>query len=192
MLRRVTSRALQRWRTAVKADLDQIEAAHAALGGKSRGRRYATLQLNHAYVMLLSSQFQGFCRELHTEAVDWTVKHTTPGAIAAVLSASLLQGRKLDSGNPNPGNIGSDFARVGLPLWQRVTALGGRNVTRQQKLEELNTWRNAVAHQDWSKVGPDLQLKTVKGWRAACDGLAASFDKATRDYLTQLAGAKPW
>jgi len=48
--------------------LDEIEAAHASVGGTGPGRRYATQQINQAYALLIASQFQGFCHDLHTES----------------------------------------------------------------------------------------------------------------------------
>lgn len=51
-----------------KGALGEIAAAHTAVGGQGSGRRYATQEINHAYAVLLSSQFQRFCRDLHTEA----------------------------------------------------------------------------------------------------------------------------
>ena len=50
--------------------LDEIAGADAAVGGAARGRRYATQQINRAYAVLLASEFQGFCRDLHSECVD--------------------------------------------------------------------------------------------------------------------------
>lgn len=64
----VPSAALQTWKSTAKGALDEIAAAHAAVGGQGPGRRYATQEINHAYAVLLSSQFQRFCRDLHTEA----------------------------------------------------------------------------------------------------------------------------
>jgi hypothetical protein len=188
----VSSAALAQWNTKASAALDQIVAAHAAVGGSSRGRRYATLQVNHAFAMLLSSQFQGFCRDLHSEAVDFLVASVAPASVGTVLRSMLLQGRKLDSGNPNPGNLGADFGRLGMQFWPDVNALDVRNGSRQAELEALNAWRNAIAHQDWSKVGPSLHLGTVRGWRSTCRALAKSFDQAVRRHLGTLVGHDPW
>ncbi len=55
------SNSLLRWRESQRSKLDEIMEAHRAVGGAGRWRRYATEQVNHAYAMLLSSQFQGFC-----------------------------------------------------------------------------------------------------------------------------------
>ncbi len=46
----------------------------------------------------------------------------------------LTQGRKLDSGNPNPGNLGSDFNRFGLDFWAVVDRLDVRNPDRRGAL----------------------------------------------------------
>jgi hypothetical protein len=126
-----------------------------------------------------SSQFQRFCRDLHTEASSFLVEKGAQGAFQSIARLALTQGRKLDSGNPNEGNIGSDFARLGVnTLWRDVSTHSTRNPGRRKKLETLNKWRNAIAHQDFAKVGgnPALILSTVESWRAACEGLAVSLD----------------
>ena len=129
----MASVALQTWRTIAAAELDQIQAAHAAVGGRGRGRRYATLQLNHAYTMLLSSQFQRFCRDLHSEVAAFLAQNGAVGAFKLVALTALTQSRKLDTGNPNEGNIGSDFARLGMTdLWDDVNARHGYNQRRRK------------------------------------------------------------
>ncbi|HKY34908.1 MAG TPA: hypothetical protein VJN18_03110 [Polyangiaceae bacterium] len=191
----MASVALANWNGARKTALAEIAAAHGALGGKGPGRRYATLQLNHAYTVLLSSQFQGFCRDLHSEAVDFLVAHTQPTTVAAVLRAVTTQGRKLDHGNPNPGNLGSDFARLGMSFWNDVGLVDRRKGQRLAALDSLNDWRNAIAHQDWSGVpnqNPALQLRQVNAWQAACAGLATSFDTAVGQHLAGMVGQPPW
>ncbi len=49
----------------------------AELGGWALDHRYATRQLNHAYTVVLAAQFQGFCRDLHSESAIW---ESTDGA----------------------------------------------------------------------------------------------------------------
>ena len=93
------SASLQNWMMARATELSQIRNAHATVGGTSRGRRYATQQINHAYVMLLSGHFQGFCRDLHTECVDHIVNAMSPAIPAALLSVvrtEFLRARQLD------------------------------------------------------------------------------------------------
>ena len=190
------SLSYQKWDTLRRAALDQIESAHGLVGGTARGRRYATQQINHAYAVLLSSQFQGFCRDLHSECAGCLARTAKPDALGAILRFEFIQNRKLDKGNPNPGNIGSDFNRLGIAFWSRVGAHDARNNDRRDRLEQLNGWRNAIAHQyfDPAKLGgtTTLRLETVRSWRRATDGLAASFEAVMQAYLTDLTGSPPW
>src|SRR5205823_8276342 len=134
---------------------------------------------------LLSSQFQGFCRDLHSECVDDLVA-ATPVDLRTLLRAQFLWGRSLDKGNPSPGNIGSDFGRFGVPFWTEVRADYRQNDRRQELLEELNSWRNAIAHQDFdpAKLGgtTTLHLARVRQWRSSLNQLARSFDNVMRGH----------
>ncbi|NLS98265.1 MAG: hypothetical protein GXX96_39550 [Planctomycetaceae bacterium] len=190
------SNSLNRWNTTRAQALDQIAHAHRRVGGSGRGRRYATEQINHAYTMLLSSQFQGFCRDLHSEAVDHIVRSVTPVPLQAVVRADFMLHRKLDSGNPNPSNIGADFNRLGLRFFDQIRARSRWNIGRIDHLEDLNRWRNAIAHQafDPAKLGGiiHLRLAMVKQWRAACEQLAVVFDDVLGDHVVHIAGVRPW
>lgn len=108
------SRSLKTWQVDGRRALDEIDAAHRAISGTGRGRRFAVQQINQAHVVLLSSQFQRFCRDLHTECIEYLSNDPALGARGLILRSRLTAGRKLDSGNPNPGNIGSDFGRFGV------------------------------------------------------------------------------
>jgi hypothetical protein len=190
----VGSNALRKWLSGGQATLDQIEAAHAAVGGKGPGRRHATLQINHAYVVLLASQFQAFARDLHTEAADVVVSHTQPGDAATLLGILLTQGRKLDQGNAGPSSLGADFGRLGMEFWKDVRAFGHRNARRQQQLDRLVMWRNAIAHQDYTRVGgdPKIGIAQVRAWRATCRALSKAMDTAVGTHLRVLVGTTPW
>ncbi len=186
----VRSASLLKWEHERSAQLDRIEAAHAAVADAAKGQRWATNQIDQAYAMLLSSQFQGFCRDLHSEAADALLRPVTAVRLRLTLAREFSFSRKLDRGNPNPGNIGSDFARLGIPLWAAVHAHDARNSTRLKRLETLCAWRNAIAHQDFSEEcdAEALMLSLVRSWRGACNGLARSFDCVVGRYLADLAG----
>jgi hypothetical protein len=188
------SRAFNYWKRERAQALDEIAAAHFAVGGTGRGRRYATQHINQAYAVLVCSQFQGFCRDLHSEAVDYLVTSIQPVSLRSVIRIRMTEGRKLDRGNPNPGNLGSDFKRIGLDFWERLQTSQRSNKSRQEKLEELTVWRNAIAHQDFSKLDPtqNLRLNMVKAWRSACDKLAEQFDQVVGQYLQHTLGSAPW
>ncbi len=187
--------SLQRWQSDRATSLDEIEEAHRSIGGTGPGRRYATQQINQAYAVLLSAQFQAFCRDLHTESAAFLINSVQPIVLQPILLDEFGLFRKLDQGNPNPGNIGSDFNRLGIDLWAKSKAADRRTAKRQKELMELNEWRNAIAHQDFnpSKLGGlVLTLGQVRSWRGACNGLAATFDHVLADHIGRLLGAKPW
>jgi hypothetical protein len=190
------SAALQAWSSIRLGLLDEIEAAHASIGGKGRGRRYATEQLNHAYAVLLSSHFQGFCRDLHTESVEHLVNAVEPASLQDVFETEYRLHRRLDTGNPNPGNIGSDFNRLGVDFWDEVRTCDARTNSRLSRLEALNRWRNAIAHQDFHAAVSGgttyLRLGTIREWRSACEGLATSFDRVMRGHIQLHIGTQPW
>lgn len=188
------SASLQRWRSIRRSALDEIEDAHRSIGGGGRGRRYATQQINHAYTILLSSQFQGYCRDLHSECANYLVQAVTPVSLRTTFRNALVSNRKLDKGNPNPGNIGSDFNPFGLVFWDEVRNLDLRNQASQNRIEELNDWRNAIAHQDFTKFpgGSFLRLGRVRAWRASCNQLAVAFDSVMRQHIQMITGAVPW
>lgn len=190
------SMSWQQWTSTRARQLDDIEAAHRSVGGTGRGRRFATEQINHAYAVLLASQFQGFCRDLHTECVDQLVLAAAPITLRSPLRVEFLLNRTLDRGHANPGSIGSDFNRLGLRFWERVYLAHPDNERRRQRLDELNRWRNAIVHQDFdaSALGGDttLRLPQVRAWRRSCNRLARSFDNVMQAYLAATTGMSPW
>jgi hypothetical protein len=191
------SRAYRQWNRIRSAELDEVEAAHTLLGGTARGRRYTTEQINRAYAVLLASQFQGFARDLHTESVDYLVDVIPHPGFRAAMREELLWNRQLDTKNANQGTIGGDFGRLGmLGLWTQVDGVFASNSRRRQWLEELNSWRNAIAHQsfDPSLLGgtTHLRLARVQRWRRGCDKLARSLDRVLRAYIQSVTGNNPW
>src|SRR5438477_12896075 len=122
----MASHSLARWRHAAKLRLAKIENARLAVGGRGVMAGLAAEQIKFAYVVLLSSHFQAFCRDLHTEAADFVYPAAAP-QIQGILKMLLTQDRKLDRGNPNPGNIGSDFNRFNFNCWGEVIDLDPRN-----------------------------------------------------------------
>ena len=186
------SMSLQAWRTNRRSALDEMEIAHRSVGGTGPGRRYAT-QINQAYAVLLSSQFQGFCRDLHSECANHYVRTVPSGILRTAIRDGLDQSRKLDKGNPNPGNIGADYNRFGLFFWDEVLNLDNRNERRQTQLMGLNEWRNAIAHQDFAALGVTvLRIQQVREWRRVCNALATCFDEVMRSHLHTINGTPPW
>jgi RiboL-PSP-HEPN len=183
------------WNTTRRTVFAQLEKAHRRMEGKGPGRRFTTQHINQAYAVSLSSQFQAFCRDLHDECVAHLASVVAPIALRISLRGVYLLGRKLDAGNPNPGNVGSDFGRFGLDFWNEVRNRDIRNEARQAQLEELNRWRNAIAHQniDPAILGTvTLRLTKVKTWVRACHRLAIAFDDVMLGHIQSLTGMPPW
>jgi len=145
---------------------------------------------------MLSGQFQGFCRDLHSERVNHLVSHVQPLSMRTMLTAEFHFGRKLDTGNPNPGNIGNDFNRFGFDFWSALFAYDPQLNAHQDELRLINEWRNAIAHQsfDPAKLGGSTALRhsQIKLWRKSCDVLAEAFDSVLANQLAVVTGSKPW
>jgi hypothetical protein len=191
------SAAFQDWTTVRAAALNGIESAYRSIRRSGPGWWIATQQVNQFYAVMLSSHFQAFCRDLHTECAESLVAPVSPPDLRRALYINAMHGRRLDTGNPNAGNIGADFNRLSLEFWPAVDVDHPRNPRRKALLEELNGWRNAIAHQSFApamlKGGRAvLPLSRVQGWRKACDGLARSFDTVLRGHLLTITGTVPW
>jgi hypothetical protein len=191
------STSYRQWRTLRTAALDEIARAHAAVGGTARGRRYTTQQINRAYTMLLASQFQGFCRDLHSECVDHILGVISPPtALARLVRAEFTRGRQLDRGNAQSSSLGADFGRLGIDLWDELASHDPASPSWRADLDVLNEWRNAIAHEDFTspRLGGimNLRLAQVRRWRRACVRLARAMDEVMHQYLQALTGVPPW
>jgi hypothetical protein len=192
------SSALTRWRTVGQAEIAELLAAHHAIGGTGPGRRTATQQINHALVVQLAAQFQCYCRDLHGVCADAMIS-AAPAALQLMLERAFTVGRKLDRQNAHSGTLGDDFARFGFEFWPMVTALGQQYAARRRRLDQLNAWRNAIAHQDFRRVAVDPltggtrpDLLTFRTWRRALDQLASGIDRAMYYELCIINAVSPW
>lgn len=192
------SQALRLWQVDSSAKLNELVAAHGRAGGTRRGRRYTTEQLNASLVAQIAAHFQLYCRNLHTEAAQALVSEAPP-AYRAILRLALTNRRGLDRGNAWAETVGADFARFDLDIWAASQARDVRTATRRVRLQQLNTWRNAIAHQDFVfsaeqqalLVGTSLTLLWAQRWRSACHGLALVFDVVVADHVGELVGTRP-
>jgi hypothetical protein len=186
------SQSLARWNGESAAALDRMEEVHAQLGGSGPGRRYAMQQVNESFLVMVASRFQRYCRDLHTETLDCLMQVVTDPNIAPIVRGAFILGRQLDSKNAQPSALGSDFGRLGMKFWDEVYEAHRKNKTRKERLEVLNAWRNAIAHQDFSdaRLGArtDVRLGEVRAFRRLCSALALSFDKVALAHVKAVAG----
>jgi hypothetical protein len=191
------STSYRQWRTVRASALDEINSAHAAVGGKERGRRYTTQQINRAYAVLVASQFQGFARDLHSECVDHLLSVLAPPpALRNLVWAEFTRGRQLDRGNAQSSSLGADFGRLGVDFWDDLKTYKAASGAWKDDLDLLNEWRNAIAHQDFTSVKlsgiTNLRLVQVQQWRRSCGQLARAMDEVMRQHLHTLTGRSPW
>jgi hypothetical protein len=142
-----------------------------------------------AYVVLLSAHFQGFCRDLNTEAAQ-VIAGKVWRTLRLLIQEQFTAHRQLDRGNPTHDHLNADFRRFGFGL---DMAVDPANVPRLSHLAALNQWRNVAAHQGTTApAGIPLNLPAVQSWRASCDGLAASLDGIVYNQLRRLLRRPPW
>ena len=167
------SAALAGWRTARTPNLQQIDGQCAAsLAATPPNPRLAEENVR-GYAVLLSAHFQGFCRDLYTEAAQ-LVASKVRRTLQVLVQAQFTAQRALDHGNPTSANLKRDFERFGFTL--DLAAADPANPTRLQDLAELNRWRNIAAHHGIVPPGGLPSLADLRKWRASCDGLATSLD----------------
>ena len=191
----MSSIAHQIWFSARAARLDEVELAHTAVRGTGSSRRYATQQLNHAYTVLLAAEFQGVCRELHSEAVV-ALLAAMPKAVQKIVAEEFTWNRQLDRANATSSALGSDFGRLGIELWSRVDVIDANGPALRRALDELITWRNAIAHHDFqtARLGGKMALpiRRVRRWRKTCSRIVRVLDRLLREHILQLTGHVPW
>lgn len=193
------SAALLDWSTSRATGLDNLQNVHSTFTGRRQGRQWATEQLNHSLILRLAGEFQGFSRDLHDEAVTCIVDHVSTDAdTLRLLRANFERNRFVDSGNANPGNLGTDFGRLGLTLWGDIRALyPTRGPQWNDALTRLNAARNAIAHNNRTQLleagrQQPLTLRSARRWRGSLNGLTAAMDKVVGAYLKNLTGKDPW
>ena len=150
--------------------------------------------------MAVAGHFQRFCRSLHDEAVAAAANQVTPASIGKLLGDRLSDGRQLDRGNARPAALQADFRRFDIRLWDDLIQLDGRNRQRHQQLDQLNAWRNAVAHQGFplssstamAVAGSARTLRWARVCRGNCAALAQQIDSIVSLHLTSLIGRRPW
>jgi hypothetical protein len=196
----VPSRAWVGWDGARAKRLDQLVAAHAAIGGTDRGRRTLTEPINWALVLILAAEFQGYVRELHDECSDAAAAGISGGNLIqfAVVRNSLTTNRGLDRVNAKTETISEDFGRFGIDVWAQIKSSVASGVRWKTGIDRLNTARNGIAHHELAKLhrlradGYPLILSTVKSWRTACTGVARHLDRTLGAHLKQVTGVDPW
>jgi len=193
--------SLNTWTTVRAQRIKRLRAAHEAFGGTGPGRRWVTDELNHALILRLASEFQGFARDLHDECGLFIARCLAPGnqQLQDSLRIPYTLHRKMNQGNADPGTLGNDFGLFGMVLWADLQARYPTHAGAwNQKLLALNMARNGIAHDDGTKIarvqanGWPLTLRSVDRWKSSLDGLARGIDRAVGGHLKLMYGTTPW
>jgi hypothetical protein len=152
-----------------------------------------------AYILLLAGHFQRYCRALHDEAVGIAAVHVRPPG-AAVMVDWLSANRRLDRGNAHAAALRDDFRWLGTDLWVELVRMDHRNRRRRTQLDQLNAWRNGIAHQALPLAGGHVEaaagsartLRWARLWRANCSALAQQLDRFVKKRLNSMLGVRPW
>lgn len=198
---RMSSASLITWAAIRAHRIKRLQAAHEAFGGTGPGRRWVTDELNHALILRLASEFQGFARDLHNESGLFVARSLAPGnqRLQDSLRVPYTQYRKLNQGNADPATLGNDFGLFGVALWPELLARYPTHAKGwNQKLVALNVARNGIAHDDGAKItrvqadGWPLTLRSVDRWKSSLDGLARGMDRVVAGHLKLMYGTTPW
>lgn len=185
------STSLLNWQNDRMPRLGHVEAQCAASLAAPAHPQLADENLR-GYVVLLSAHFQGFCRDLSTEATQIIVSKVRP-TLQVIIQSQFSAQCALDHGNPNLSNFAKDFQRLG-PGFRLSDELAADPVNAPwiHDLAALNQWRNIAAHHGTIPAGPPLTLALLQGWRRSCDGLATSLDAIIYNQLRAILRRSPW
>ena len=167
--------------------------------GTERGRRWDSEYVNCAVITRLLAEFQGFSRDLLTDAVDHVVdQFHAPPALVGMLRGAFVSTSALSKGNPTWTALTTDFGQLGLSLKSAVDLRYAVNGPRwRTRLDAALYARNAIAHADDDKLivcraRHDLTMRRAREWRRSLNGLCAGLDAVVGTHLTQMTGVAPW
>lgn len=193
----MASTALDIWHTSRTARLDRLQLTHAAIGGMGAGHRLVTEELNHALILRLAAEFQGFARDLHNEAAETIGAELASGVAARerALLHAFTSSRRLGRGNATADTLRYDFQLLGLDLWDELEQRYPAQRPRwRERLEWLNTARNGLAHSDPERIervvnaGWPPTLRSARRWRSTLEQLAVGMDRVTGEHIAQVFG----
>jgi len=193
------SRALREWRTTQRAELDRVDVLLRGVRGAGAAERAMRRHVVDGGIVLLAGHFQRYCREVYGEAVGFLAGQIQPTSAGSVLGDLLMERPALGRGNANSLTLGNDFKRMHLNIWKALERRDQRNLDRMRRINQLNTWRNAVAHQDVPPPssaqlirGTDRDVRSLHTWRHSCSALVHDIDAVVNQHMIVLAGRRAW
>ena len=183
------SNSLRTWSASRKQCLDAIDIQCAASIATLPANPLLAEENVRGYGLLLSAHFQGFCRDLYTEAAQ-VISSKVRLSLRSLVQRQFGYQCMIDHGNPTNHNIKKDFSRLGGKF--NFSDSDPANAVRLGHLNSLNVWRNIAAHHGYVPAGGVPDLADLRGWRKSCDGLATSLDEIVYNRLRVLLRREPW
>ncbi len=180
--------SLTQWQTGRRPSLLAVDAQCAASLAAVPPTPVLAEENVRGYVLLLSAHFQGFCRDLYTEATQTIVRRFRK-SLQVLAQRQFTAQLALNQGNPNLGTLRRDFERFGFDL---DLAGDPANTPLLGHLAAMNTWRNIAAHHGVVPATGLPTLATLREWRDACDGLATALDQIMYNELRRILRRSPW
>jgi hypothetical protein len=159
-------------------------------------------QADMMVIVRLASEFQGFARDLHDQAVEFLVTSAATGnpTLDNVITIAMTADRALSKNNAGDDTLAKDFRRIGLNLWPTInTQNPQQGPILRTKLQKLIAMRNAIAHDNEAQIitleseGFTLQRTVTRDWQTSLDTLATIMDDVVGSFLGALMGApRPW
>jgi hypothetical protein len=184
------SQALQEWNTTRRIKLDKVEGQCVWAAGLVPADPEMVDEHLRAYVTLLSAHFQGFCRDLYTEASLKVADRIKKVGLRPIVQAQFAAGLQLDKKNPTLDALSEDFGRFGIAGLRTAVGTGPPADTHKGRLKALNGCRNKCAHGE--PAIPGLLLANIQDWRNSCDWFAARLNTVVYDKLWVAFRGAPW
>ena len=199
--------ALGGWLGDRQTSIARIAQAHANIGEVDGPGRPLEIgrPLAHAYIMRMIAEFQGFARDLFDLAAEHLVTVADPPPqMNALLTAAIIRGRSIDSGNATMAALRTDFGRLGIRnLEGKLAALDSHwdadnGGTDPARLNALISLRNALAHGNQRQVdeqrrqGHPDNLSWARSQLPVLNRAAKAIDHVVWEHLRSSTGVDPW
>ncbi len=178
------------WNTTRQGRLSKLEAQCVWAAGLVPPDPDMVAEHLRAYVTLLSAHFQGFCRDLYTEASLKVVARIKRVGLRLIVQAQFAAGLKLGKVNPTLDALTEDFSRFGITSLRVAVGTAPPADAHKGRLKAMNECRNKCAHGE--PVIPELLLTNIQDWRASCGWLASRLNAVVYDKLRSAFRAAPW
>lgn len=184
------SQAFREWDTTRRGKLDKLDARCVWAAGLVPADPGMEGEHLRAYAVLLSAHFQGFCRDLYSEASQTVVSRVKRVGLRSIIKAQFVTEIKLNRSNPTLDVLTDDFRRLGILNLR--TALGTSPPVEGYKggLRAMNDCRNKCAH--GAPDVPELRLANIRDWRNSCDWFATRLNEIVYHTLRKAFRANPW